>query len=69
MKKNALILLVAVAISTVSCVDNAVSPQVEAIRSQQVEWMKAKTAGEVLANANTAARRRIRREHPALRLH
>lgn len=50
MKKSALILLVAVAISTVSCVDNAVSPQVEAIRSQQVEWMKAKTAGEVAAN-------------------
>lgn len=50
MKKSALILLVAVAISTVSCVDNAVSPQVEAIRTQQVEWMKAKTAGQVAIN-------------------
>ena len=55
MKKSALILLVAVAISTVSCVDNAVSPQVEAIRTQQVEWMKAKTAGQVALNdAKTA---------------
>ena len=43
-KKTALILLIALAISTVSCVDNTVSPQVEAIRAQQVEWMKAKTA-------------------------
>lgn len=45
--KNALIALIAVAISTVSCVDNEVSPQVEAIREQQVEWMKAKTGTEL----------------------
>ena len=45
--KNSLIALIAVAISTVSCVDDAVSPQVEAIREQQVEWMKAKTGTEL----------------------
>jgi hypothetical protein len=50
MKKTNLILLIAVAISTVSCVDNEVSPLVGAIRSQQVEWMKAKTAGQVALN-------------------
>jgi hypothetical protein len=60
MKKSALILLVAVAISTVSCVDNAESPLVGALRSQQVEWMKAKTAYQVTENemktiANTYA--------------
>jgi hypothetical protein len=45
--KNSLIALIAVAISTVSCVDDSVSPQVEAIRAQQVEWMKAKTGTEL----------------------
>jgi hypothetical protein len=45
-KKSNIILLAAVAVSFVSCVDDAVSPQVEAIRGQQVEWMKAKTAAE-----------------------
>jgi hypothetical protein len=49
-EKNALIVLIAVAISTVSCVDNLVSPQVEAIRTQQVEWMKAKTASVIALN-------------------
>jgi len=41
-----------------SCVDDAVSPQVEAIREQQVEWMKAKTVFELaeaeFKNAETA---------------
>ena len=46
-KKNALIVLCAIAISTVSCVDDTLSPQVEAIRAQQVEWMKAKTNFEI----------------------
>jgi len=43
-----------------SCVDDAVSPQVEAIREQQVEFMKAKTGTELamadLEKANTAFR-------------
>jgi hypothetical protein len=34
--KNYLIAMFALAISAVSCVDDAVSPQVEAIRAQQV---------------------------------
>jgi len=54
--KNFAVLLIAIAFGTASCVDNAVSPQVEAIRTQQVEWMKAKTATEVaLAALNSAA--------------
>jgi len=54
--KNLSVFLIAIAIGTASCVDNVVSPQVEAIRTQQVEWMKAKTATEVaLAAMNTAA--------------
>ena len=44
--KNYLIALCALAISAVSCVDDSVSPQVEAIRAQQVEFMKAKTLTE-----------------------
>ena len=54
-KKNTLIVLIAVAISSVSCVDNLVSPQVEAIREQQVEWMKAKTASELALGEMTKA--------------
>jgi hypothetical protein len=45
-KKGNIILLAAVAVSFMSCVDDAVSPQVEAIRAQQVEFMKAKTGTE-----------------------
>jgi len=48
--KNLAVLFIAIAFGTASCVDNVVSPQVEAIRTQQVEWMKAKTATET-ANA------------------
>lgn len=43
--------LVALSLFSVSCVDNTVSPQVEAIRAQQVEWMKAKTATELAVAA------------------
>ena len=48
-KKNALIVLCAIAISTVSCVDDTVSPQVDAIRTQQVESMKAKAIKDLAA--------------------
>ena len=48
-KKNALIVLCAIAISTVSCVDDTVSPQVDAIRTQQVESMKAKAIIDLAA--------------------
>ena len=49
------VVLIAVAFFVASCVDNVVSPQVEAIRGQQVEWMKAKTATEIaLAAMKTA---------------
>jgi len=57
MKKMKLfpVVLIAIAFFTASCVDNTVSPQVEAIRGQQVEWMKAKTATEAaLAAFQTA---------------
>lgn len=57
MKKMKLfpVVLIAIAFFTASCVDNTVSPQVEAIRGQQVEWMKAKTATELaLAAMKTA---------------
>lgn len=49
MKKMKLfpVVLIAIAFFTASCVDNTVSPQVEAIRGQQVEWMKAKTTTEL----------------------
>jgi hypothetical protein len=53
--KNLAVLLIAIAFGTASCVDNVVSPQVEAIRTQQVEWMKAKTATEVALAAMKAA--------------
>jgi len=57
MKKMKLfpVVIIAIAFFTASCVDNTVSPQVEAIRGQQVEWMKAKTATELaLAAFQTA---------------
>lgn len=41
------LVLIVISFFTASCVDNVVSPQVEAIRTQQVEWMKAKTATEL----------------------
>ena len=49
--KNFAMVFMAIAFTTTSCVDNTVSPQVEAIRGQQVEWMKAKVAS---ANALAA---------------
>jgi len=45
-KKIFPVLLIAIAFFTASCVDNKISSEVEAIRGQQVEWMKAKTATE-----------------------
>jgi hypothetical protein len=54
-KKILAVALITIGFLSVSCVDNAVSPLVEAIRTQQVEWMKAKTASEVaLAAVQTA---------------
>lgn len=55
MKKLFLVELIAVAFFTASCVDNVVSPQVEAIRTQQVEWMKAKVAAEAALTAMKTA--------------
>ena len=45
-KSLALAMTMSFGILSTSCVDNQVSPQVEAIRTQQVEWMKAKIAAE-----------------------
>ncbi|ADQ80583.1 hypothetical protein Palpr_2451 [Paludibacter propionicigenes WB4] len=54
-KKIFPVLLIVIAFCTASCVDNVVSSQVEAIRGQQVEWMKAKTATETALAAMKAA--------------
>lgn len=47
----ALAMTISFGILSTSCVDNQLSPQVEAIRTQQVEWMKAKIAAESAATA------------------
>ncbi len=53
--KNLAIAAVAFTFLTTSCVENTVSPTVEAIRGQQVEWMKAKVAAEAALTAMTNA--------------